>query len=254
MWKRALVVMATLGALFALLAACPTTADQLESDVRELRGVASVAAGEAEGDDAIPFQNIPKEVRVVMKPTATARQVLDVVRAYDDEGDNLNGVEIRFKGRRGVRFYGKNASRAMIEDVVEARDDHGVRHYQMSGSADGFWLQMTVTPRPLAELVAAMEQRREIAGSEDVGVSTALGRGVIWDPINDNLDVTQARIDFALAMEKHVPLTGAWIGGRGPLVLFVEDAERARAAAYVEQHRTARLKKVLVNPVGEPPW
>ncbi|TCJ21582.1 hypothetical protein [Nocardioides jejuensis] len=251
---RVLAAIAVLVALLGLLARCPTSAGQLESDVRDLPGVLAVSAGEAEGDDAIPFMNIPKEVQVRMTASSTADQVFDVVSAYDDEGKNLNGVQITFRGRPHVAFYGQNVSHAMINDVVAARDDPGVRSYQMTGSADGFWLQMTVTPRPLAELVAAMEQRRAIPGSEDIDVSTALGRGVIWDPLNDNLAVTRARIDFALEMDEHVPLAGAAIGGRGPLALFVEDAQLSRAIAYVKRHRTAEMRRVLINPHGDPPW
>lgn len=255
MKTRVLVVAGVLTAGVALLVVSwPSSPGALERDVRDLPGVVSVVAREADGDDAIPFTNIPKEVRVVMAVSSTADEILDVVSAYDDEGDNLNGVEIRFEGHPRVRFYGNDASRAMVDDVVAARDDPGVRRYQMTGSAQGFWLQEKVTPRPLAELVAAMEQKRSIPGSEDVDVYTALGRGVTWDPLNDDLEVTQARIDLALAMDEHVPLEGAAIGGRGPLALFVDEADVARAAAYVERHRTAKVRRVLINPTGEPPW
>lgn len=254
MKTRALVVIAVLTALAGVLAACRSSQGELEADVRNLPGVVSVVASEADGDDAVPFQNIPKGVRVVMTEDASAYQILDVVSAYDDEGDNLNGVEVTFEDRPRIAFYGKAASQAMIDDLVAARDDHSVQRYQMTGSDQGFWLQTRLDPRPLAELVAAIEQKRAIPGAQDVDVSTGLGRGVVWDPLNDDLAVTRARINFALAMERHVLVRGASISGRGALALFVDDADVPRATVFVERHRTKQVGRVLINPKGEPPW
>lgn len=248
------MVITVLGSLGGVSAACTSSPGELEADVRNLPGVVSVMASEADGDDAIPFQNIPKEVRVVMTEDASADQILGVLSAYDDEGSNLNGVEITFKARPRIAFYGNYPSPAMIDDLVASRDDHSVQRYQMTGSSQGFWLQARLDPRPLAELIAVMERKRAIPGAEDIAVSTGPGRGVIWDPLNDDLAVTRARIKFALAMDKQITLRGASISGRGALALFVDDFDVPRATAFVERHRTKQLKRVLVNPTGDPPW
>jgi hypothetical protein len=253
--KKAILAVAVFALLVFALVSCPTSEASLKKDAQGMPGVVSAEAFEAEGDDAIPFQNIPKEVRVVMSRDATAAEILDLVAKYDDEGDNLNGVEVVFQGdRHRVAFYGEHASAAMVEDLMSAYRDPAVRSYQLSGSRAGFWVDERREPTPLPELVAAADHKFKIAGADAVYVSAGRRLGVSLDPENGDMSVTRARIAFTLELSKQVPLTGAAIDGRDSLVLFVAPADLARTERWVRAHPSTKVGDVKVNPSGPPPW
>ncbi|HSX67606.1 hypothetical protein [Nocardioides sp.] len=253
--KKVILAIAVLALVALALASCPTSQGSLKKDAQGMPGVVSAEAFEAEGDDAIPFQNIPKEVRVVISRHATAAEILNVVAKYDDEGDNLNGVEVVFQGdRHRVAFYGDHASTAMIEDFASAYHDPAVTSYQMTGSRTGFWVDERRESTSLPELVATAERKFKIAGADAVYVSAGRRLGVSLDPGNGDVSVARARIAFALDLLKRVPLTGAVIDGRDSLVLFVAPTDLVRTERWVRSHASTQVGDVKVNPKGPSPW
>lgn len=251
-------------AMVCSVSACGSSSEELEARAEDLPAVVSVTASEVEGDDALPWHHIPQDVRVVMEGSSTAAEVVEVAEAFkrDVARKNVMVLEIRLEatGHRTV-FVGTDLSPAMADRLVAAQADPRLSHYLMHGRDGNYWVEAQFArPARLAEVAALVEEQVVHSGVESI--SAVYGRpgrarqvAVIWDLQNDNTDVTQARLELALAVDQQIGLKWVAVGG-GPsaLALFVAPEDVARTVAFVDAHRTELVRRVVVNPKGLPPY
>lgn len=258
---KRLTLMGVAGA--CALSACAASAQGLEDRARNLPAVVSATASEAEGDDALPWQDIPEDVQVVMEGSSTASEVVEVARAFERDiaRKDVAALEIRLESPgHSTVFRGAHLSPAMADRLVAAQGDPRLSSYLMNGRDGTYWVEAQLArPARLAEVAAVVEEQRVHSGVESVqAVYGRRGRArqvtVIWDPQNEDTDVTQARLELALAVDHHIGLEWVIVSGRGALALFVAPEDVDRTSAFVDAHRTELVRRVAINPKGAPPY
>lgn len=235
------------------VAGCSASEAELGKRANDLPGVASVRVSEAEGDDAFVFENVPKDVRIELEPAASADEILGVLDAYATEmrTGNVGGVELIVKRDPPVKVASGSGSipRRLANDVVAASADPTIREYSVTGRADeARWsIRAMFGPRNFSDMVTFVDRQRMAPGVTEVEADSPTF-SVLWDTLNDDTRVTQARIDLALQIDRRFGLTGAGISGRGPLVLQIAAEDAQRAAAYVRGHSTRETRRIVINP------
>ena len=245
------------------VSACAPSSEGLEDRARSLPAVVTATASEVEGDDALPWQNIPEDVQVVMEGSSTASEVVEVAEAFkrDIARKNVAALEIRLESPgHSTVFIGADLSPEMADRLVAAQADPRLSHYLMNGRGGNYWVEAQFArPARLAEVAAVVEEQRVHSGVESVQATYGRPGGarqvtVIWDPQNEDTDVTQARLELALAVDRHIGLNWVIVSGRTALALFVAPADVDRTLAFVAAHRTGLVGRVAVKPKGSPPF
>jgi hypothetical protein len=238
-----------------LLAACSTSPESLEAAAKGKPGVVSVVARENEGDDAIPFEKIPKTTEIVMEPDATVALLLAVFDEYDGEVDDgdVEGITVALgDSNRATLSTGEgiHATDRMLEELVEAGHDDEVIGYRREAFPVVPSVSLTLVPVGFNEFVSVADRFRNLEGIDDVGVHS--GAFVfVW-----NIDGDQARFaarqQLAQMVDHRFGLTGAVVSGRGPLKLLVAPDDREAVGRCVARTPSPMVGKVIVGAKVQP--
>ena len=232
------------------LTACSPTPRMLENAVVGMPGVIRVEAAEASGDDGIPFQRIPKRIDVLMSADSSEAEVLAVYDALEDaiaSGD-VQSVELRLYDPRVVTLStgeGIRATEAMAEDLVAAVRDDAVLRYRREAHPVLPGVSITLAPTGFENVVRRADLYRDRPEIELVEVSSG-DFSLTRDTVNEDLARTDARQRFVQQVARRFRLTGADVGGRGPLDLFADPADLAALRRFVEGPHTPRAIEPVV--------
>ncbi len=174
---------------------------------------------------------------------------------------NVMVLEIRLEapGHRTV-FMGADLTPAMAARLIDAQADPRLSQYLMNGRGASYWVDAQLArPARLADVAAFVKEQRVHSGVESVQAGygrpgTARQVVVIWDPQNENTDITEARLELALAVDQLIGLEWVGVSGRGALAMFVAPEDVDRTLAFVDANRTELVGRVAINPKGPPPY
>jgi hypothetical protein len=224
----------------------------LENAVEGMPGVIKVEAAEASGDDGIPFQPIPKHVDVLMSADSSEAEVMAVYDALEDEiaSGDVQGVELRLYDPRVVTLStgaGIRATEAMADDLVTAVHDDAVLSYRREAHPVLPGVSITLAPTGFKGIVARADRYRDQPEIELVEVTSG-DFSLTRDAVNEDLARTDARQRFVEQMAQRFRVTGAVVGGRGPLELIVARADLAALRRLVEgPHVPRAIEPVVVR-------
>lgn len=244
-------------ALVACLSGCTGLEDAGLDRAKALSGVVAVKVRPTMWDIE---PRTADDVHVLMDSSSKPEEVTAVADAYADamKHGEVQMLAIVIKGASPYRsrlYPDPPVSRAMAEDLLAAADDPNVIRY--GDEYNAYRLDFALAKADLQSLAAAVDQKRRIEGVKAVrGESGPFSIQV--DPVTEDGRLARRRLKFALEMNRHIRLTGAYISGyvQDPtlegLELRVAEADLDAATKYVRTHRTPDLQLILINPAQEP--
>lgn len=234
-----------------LLVACSTSPESLEKVVRDKAGVIEVEARENDSDEDLTFGKVAKHMEILMGSDASAAQIMTVFDAYDDyidDGD-VGSVKVALKSPKQATLsvgLDVHATRAMVDDLVEAQRDDDIIEYRREAGATVPSVGITLAAADYQGVVAVADRYRDVEDVDLVQVTSG-DFLLIRDAVNADPDREAARERFALDVNRRFRLTGAVVTGRTALRFSVARGDKSDLQDYVERHASARVGKVIVG-------
>lgn len=249
----ALLVLLVVGAAGAVVVLRGPSAHAVRTDLADLPGVAGASARAADGEAGTPWKSVRLDVRAVMEPEASADDVVGVVDAVRDHlrSGKVANLLLVIRQKHTVRATADaDFGREEAEHLVSVREDPRVVNWIAEGDSLTAWLESGL---PLGAISSFWTAQREATGLSQITVRR--GRfTLVWDESNDDVKQTAARLDHTKALNRTVPLTGAFVSGRGSLALFLPPSKAADARQWLTAHQRPGIGRVLINPAGDGPW
>ncbi|MBB6628112.1 hypothetical protein H5V45_12355 [Nocardioides sp. KIGAM211] len=240
----------------ALLVACSTSPASLERATADLPGVVRVRAQENDGDDDIPFAEIPKYLTITMTADASAAQVMDVFDAYGGEIDDgsVESVEVTLEGSRHATLAtgaGIHADRTMVDDLVAAQRDAGVVRFRREAYPvlpnASIRLDDTAT---LDEVVAVADRYAALEEIEAFDVAAGPYR-LSLDTANGSTRLYEERMRLTRRLAARFRLLGVEVSSDGPMEIAVAASDRKALDHLLRRSRgAASLGRVEVRTVS----
>lgn len=249
----ALLVLLVVGAAGALVVLRGPSAQAVRTEVADLPGVAGAAARAVDGDEGTRWKTARLDVRAVMEPDASAEEIERVVDTVRDEMRSGDVASLLLVVRQKHTIRATASADFGHEDaahLVSVRGDSRVVNWLAEGDTLNVWLESGL---PLGAIASFWTAQREATGLPQVTVRR--GRfSLVWDEQNDDLKQTAARLDLTKAINRTIPLTGAFVSGRGSLALFLSPSKVPDARQWLKAHQRPGVGRVLINPAGDGPW
>lgn len=125
----------------------------------------------------IPFAKIPKHVRILMEPDASAAQVMAVFDAYHgdvDDGD-IESIEVVLDGPKRATLAtaeGIHATSPMVQELVDVLHEDDTIEYRREAYPVGRSVYLTLVPADFDQVVSVADRYRNVDGIDYVGVSS----------------------------------------------------------------------------------
>lgn len=233
----------------------PATTSDIVGRADEMPGVIKIEASEVEGDDAIPGQIIPKEVKIVMRADSSAAQIRRVLDRYDDDIDKgeVDYIDLFLKGGgKPVNVTigeGVHLARAQVQELADVMRDRTVIAYYRKAVPVLPRLGVELQTTGLPAVLAAADRFSEHGPLSEVEVKS--GDFYLFRDDEGNTKKVAAREQLALAAAQRFRLTGAQISDDGPLRLYVAARDIDAVRSWVQRGAPAAAGRVrvLTGPV-----
>lgn len=249
----ALLLLLVIGAAGAVVVLRGPSAQAVRTEIADLPGVLGAAAPEAKGGGGMPWQATPLDVRAVLEPDASAAEIERVVDTVRDDlrSGDVATLLLVIRQKHTVRATADaDFAREDAEHLVSVREDSRVVNWLAEGDTLQVWLESGL---PLGAIASYWTEQREATGLPEITVRR--GRfSLVWDEQNEDVKQTAARLDLTKALNRTIPLTGAFVSGRGSLALFLPPSRVSDARKWLKAHQRSGVGRVLINPAGDGPW